>query len=186
MPHSAHVPTHSAYTRTHASTRAPMLMPLFRSLTSIAISNAPRILHETATSATQLVFLQDISERKRIASELERGASELTRLVDTSTSAIFGIDKHGKVNEWNQMAAKITGYSKEEVMGKDLVPNYIATAYRASFAAIFSQALRGIQSSNIEIALLTRTQSHVKVVIYANWRTDGRGKVIGVFGFGQV
>ena len=162
-----------------------MLMPLFRSLTSIAISNANGMLLETATRATQLV-VQDISERKRIASELERGASELMRLVDTSTSAIFGIDKHGKVNEWNQTAAKITGYSKEEVMGKDLVPNYIATAYRASFAAIFSQALRGIQSSNIEIALLTRTQSHVKVVIYANWRTDGRGKVIGVFGIGQV
>ena len=31
MAHSAHVPTHSAYPRTHAPTRAPMLMPLFRS-----------------------------------------------------------------------------------------------------------------------------------------------------------
>ena len=35
---------------------------------------------------------------------------DLTRLIDTANAPIFGIDKDFRINEWNQMAAKITGY----------------------------------------------------------------------------
>ena len=51
---------------------------------------------------------QDITERKRAEIELHRVAGDLTRLIDTANAPIFGIDKNGLVNEWNQTAAKIT------------------------------------------------------------------------------
>ncbi len=38
-----------------------------------------------------------------------------------SAAPIFGIDSQGRVNEWNNKAADITGFSREEVMGQDLV-----------------------------------------------------------------
>ncbi|MCH1571690.1 MAG: PAS domain-containing protein, partial [Longimicrobiales bacterium] len=46
--------------------------------------------------------------------ETERVAQDLTQLTDTANAPIFGIDADGLVNEWNQTAARITGYSKEE------------------------------------------------------------------------
>ena len=64
---------------------------------------------------------QDITQMKTAQAEQTRIANDLTLLVDTANAPIFGIDKDGKVNEWNRKAASITGYSKEEVMGKDLV-----------------------------------------------------------------
>ena len=61
---------------------------------------------------------QDITELKRGKAELQRVANDLTLLIDTANAPIFGIDADGLVNEWNRKMAAITGFSKEEVMGK--------------------------------------------------------------------
>jgi PAS domain-containing protein len=42
-------------------------------------------------------------------------ARELRQLVDTANAPIFGIDKLGRVNEWNNKTAEITGFSRDEV-----------------------------------------------------------------------
>ena len=47
--------------------------------------------------------------------------TESVRLIDRANAPIFGIGKNGLVNEWNRMAAKITGWTKEDVMGKNLL-----------------------------------------------------------------
>ena len=59
---------------------------------------------------------QDISEKKTAEFQLTRVAADLRKLVDTANAPIFGINTEGQVNEWNQKAAMITGYSKEEVI----------------------------------------------------------------------
>ena len=64
---------------------------------------------------------QDITQMKAAQAEEARIADDLTLLIDTANAPIFGIDGNGKVNEWNRKAASITGYSRAEVMGKDLV-----------------------------------------------------------------
>eukprot|EP00959_Pyramimonas_sp_CCMP1952_P147554 3087824-Pyramimonas_sp.AAC.1 len=57
---------------------------------------------------------QDITQRKNVELQLERMAQDLRLLIDTANAPIFGIDKDGCVNEWNNMAAEITEYTKEE------------------------------------------------------------------------
>ncbi len=64
---------------------------------------------------------QDITERKQVEVEKTRVAQELQTFIDTANAPIFGIDARGLVNEWNNKAAAITGFSREEVLGKDLV-----------------------------------------------------------------
>jgi PAS domain S-box-containing protein len=64
---------------------------------------------------------QDITERKQIENEKARVALELQTFIDTANAPIFGIDANGLVNEWNNKSAAITGFSREEVLGKNLV-----------------------------------------------------------------
>ena len=54
--------------------------------------------------------MQDITELKRAERNLTHVAADLARLIDTANAPIFGIDREGLINEWNDMAAKITGY----------------------------------------------------------------------------
>jgi PAS domain-containing protein len=64
---------------------------------------------------------QDITERKQVEVEKTRVAQELQTFIDTANAPIFGIDARGLINEWNNKAAAITGFSRLEVLGKNLV-----------------------------------------------------------------
>jgi PAS domain S-box-containing protein len=67
---------------------------------------------------------QDITARKTAEIEKMSLAQELQTFIDTANAPIFGIDTNGLVNEWNNKSAEITGFSKAEVLGKNLVEVY--------------------------------------------------------------
>jgi PAS domain-containing protein len=67
---------------------------------------------------------QDITDQKRAEIEKSRIAQELQTFIDTANAPIFGIDSHGLVNEWNNKTAALTGFFREEVLGRDLVKVY--------------------------------------------------------------
>ncbi len=86
---------------------------------------------------------QDISERKQVEMEKTRVAQELQTFIDTANAPIFGIDADGLVNEWNNKAAAITGFSRQEVLGRNLVQVTLSSARallarKGSFAFSFS------------------------------------------------
>jgi PAS domain S-box-containing protein len=66
-------------------------------------------------------FGQDITERKSMEIEKETVAQELQMFIETANAPIFGIDERGLVNEWNNKVHHITGFSREEALGKDFV-----------------------------------------------------------------
>ncbi|MDM8554730.1 PAS domain-containing protein [Desulfococcaceae bacterium HSG7] len=128
---------------------------------------------------------QDITELNRARLEQARVADDLTALIDTANAPIFGIDAAGKVNEWNQTAQRITGYGKGEVMGKDLVRNFITDEYKGSVKQVLDKALVGEQSANFEFPLFTKTGDRVDVLLNSTTRRDAEGLIVGVVGVGQ-
>lgn len=85
------------------------------------LMNASTWRDDTGTLLGAIAICQDITERKQIEVEKARVAQELQTFIDTANAPILGIDADGLVNEWNNKAATITGFSREEVLGKDLV-----------------------------------------------------------------
>jgi PAS domain S-box-containing protein len=128
---------------------------------------------------------QDITERKQVEIEKTRVAQELQTFIDTANAPIFGIDANGLVNEWNNKAAEITGFSKEEVFGKDLVRAYITEEFRASVKHVLDKALSGMETANFEFPLFTKNERRVEVLLNATTRRDVTGAIVGVIGVGQ-
>ncbi len=87
---------------------------------------------------------QDITERKKVEVEKMSLAQELQTFIDTANAPIFGIDAYGLVNEWNNKSAEITGFSREEVLGKNLVEVYISIRSDARFELIFFHPFRAL------------------------------------------
>ena len=115
----------------------------------------------------------------------EHVANDLMALIDTANAPIFGIDTEGLVNEWNQAAARITGYSKSEVMGLDLVEGFITEDYKESVKRVLDQALSGSETANYEFPLYTKSGARVDVLLNSTTRRDAQGEVVGVVGVGQ-
>jgi PAS domain S-box-containing protein len=128
---------------------------------------------------------QDITELNKVLAEQASIANEMTQLVDTANAPIFGIDAQGKVNEWNQQAANITGFNKMEVMGLDLVADFITDDYKASVGEVLERALKGEETANYEFPLFTKSGNRVDVLLNSTTRRDSSGRIIGVVGVGQ-
>jgi PAS domain S-box-containing protein len=128
---------------------------------------------------------QDITELNKVRAEQASIAKELTQFVDTANAPIFGIDVQGKVNEWNQQSESITGFSKSEVMGRDLVADFITDNYKVSVGAVLKKALEGEETANYEFPLFTKSGDRVDVLLNSTTRRDATGKIVGVVGVGQ-
>jgi PAS domain S-box-containing protein len=128
---------------------------------------------------------QDITELDGYRSEMKRVAEDLTLLIDTANAPIFGIDADGNVNEWNKKSAKITGFNSDEVLGKNLVAEFISEDYRESVNDVLQKALKGDETSNYEFPLYTKDNNLVMVLLNATTRRNAKGDVVGVVGVGQ-
>eukprot|EP00290_Baffinella_frigidus_P015931 CAMPEP_0180203084 /NCGR_PEP_ID=MMETSP0987-20121128/7658_1 /TAXON_ID=697907 /ORGANISM="non described non described, Strain CCMP2293" /LENGTH=80 /DNA_ID=CAMNT_0022158421 /DNA_START=9 /DNA_END=248 /DNA_ORIENTATION=+ len=80
------------------------------------------------------------------------------------------------------MTVEITGFSREEAMGQDLVKVYISEEFRDQVSMVLTNALRGQETANFEFPLFTKNQQRVEVLLNATTRRDVTGRPIGVIG----
>ena len=128
---------------------------------------------------------QDITEIDTLRTASESIATELRQFIETANAPIFGIDAEGRVNEWNQTSEKITGFKKEEVLGKDLVQGYITEDYQGAVKEVLDDALKGQERSNYEFPLFTKDGRRVMVLLNSSTRRNPAGEIVGVLGVGQ-
>ena len=103
-----------------------------------------------------LAVSQDVTENALHDNGVVSMANELRQLIDTANAPIFGIDVRGTVNEWNNKTAQITGYSRDEAIGKPLVSTFIVKNLRDSVQRVMDQALQGNETSNYELEFRTK------------------------------
>ncbi|KKL27082.1 hypothetical protein LCGC14_2388740, partial [marine sediment metagenome] len=92
------------------------------SSTPVEIQNQEAVYRE---ESMRVVAVRNICERRLAEQSARSMAIELAQLIDTANAPIFGIDSNGLLNEWNKNAELITGYGKDEVVGRNLVNDFI-------------------------------------------------------------
>ena len=144
---------------------------------------------EKAASADKLALaMKELAFQKEIEgyrSKMESVTLELALLIDTANAPIFGINSKGLVNEWNQTLEKITGFTKDEVLGNDLVQTYITEDYKKSVKKVLDDALKGKETANYEFPLFAKDGERVMVLLNSSARRNVDGKINGVLGVGQ-
>jgi PAS domain S-box-containing protein len=110
---------------------------------------------------------------------------EMKQFFKTANTPIIGIDNKGLVNEWNLTSEKITGYTKQEVLGKNFVETYIAKEYKKIARKLLEKTLKGIETANFEVPLFTKEKEQVMILLNTNARIDTDGKIVGVLVIGQ-
>jgi len=126
----------------------------------------------------------DIDDRRRAESAALTAANDLRRLIETANAPIFGKNIHGKVNEWNRSAERLTGFSKEDVFDRDLV-DFVSPGYKLAVKEVLDRALRGIETENFEFPLETKDGRRVTVLLNAGTRRGAEGEITGMVGVGQ-
>jgi len=128
---------------------------------------------------------QDITSMKAAEKNHRCRITENKNLIDGANAPIFGVDANGMVTEWNQMAERLSGYAKDEVLGKHLVDTYITPEYQRGVRTVFEDALMGTGVDNFEFPLFSKDQQRVEILLNASSRRDANGTIVGVLGVGQ-
>jgi PAS domain S-box-containing protein len=149
---------------------------------SLANQDKQKRADELSLAFKELAFQNELA-KTRI--ETESIAKELRQFIETANAPIFGIDNKGLINEWNQTSEKITGFLKTEVLGQDLVANYISPDYQTQVKGVLDNALKGEETANFEFPLFAKDGKRLMVLLNSSTRRDVDGKIIGMLSVGQ-
>jgi diguanylate cyclase (GGDEF)-like protein/PAS domain S-box-containing protein len=128
----------------------------------------------SATDTHFIAIKQDITERKKSEEELQRLAS----IVEFSEDAIIGKNIDGVITSWNRGAEKIYGYTRDEVVGRDL--SFLLPPERqAEIQAIMERVLSGQPIECLETQRLTRIGSAIDVSLSVSPIKDASGHIAG-------
>ncbi|MBI3804755.1 MAG: PAS domain S-box protein [Nitrospirae bacterium] len=125
-----------------------------------------------------IAMVEDITERKRMETELRETYETLSAVIQASPLAIAIVDLHGKVMGWNPAAERIFGWTEAEVIGRPLP--FIPEEKREEFKALAKRVLRGEAFSGFETLLETKESVQIEVSISTGLLRDAHGKVRGV------
>ena len=140
------------------------------------------------------VFLDDITEMKIYQQELEQRVKARTvevvrakdfaeNLIRTANAMIIGLDLHGRVTIFNKAAEEMTGYSREEMLGKNGLDIVIPDDRFPEFRAQLPRLISGGMAEQFESPILTKTGD----IRYISWNNNAileEGKVTATISFG--
>lgn len=128
----------------------------------------------------------EVRRQRQQAQELLRESEERFRtLFQTAGSCIGVIDPEGKILEINQEALRMTGWSREEVLGRSFLELHIPEDYHAVVKADMAKVLAGQETRGIEIPLKLRHGGEHQFIWNVNRLLGKSGEVLGVIAVGQ-
>jgi len=119
----------------------------------------------------------------KLIDELTFVRKYLEDLLEKANALIVVSNREGKIVVFNQAISRLTGFSKEEVLGKD-VGWVVHRDEHLRMAPVLSAALRGEPVPNFELRLRTRT-GEARVSFATSTTLTSQGEVEGVMAIGQ-
>jgi PAS domain S-box-containing protein len=146
-----------------------------------------------------LSAIRDISDQKRIQSELRRANEELSRsttqqigayrgrlasIVDSSDDAIISKDLQGVITSWNEGAERLYGYSSQQAVGQPIA--MLAPPDRADeVMTILDRIRRGERVQAFESIRVTKDGRRLHVSLTVSPIREADGRVVGASVIGR-
>ncbi len=67
-----------------------------------------------------IVIMRNLTRERKLESEIRESEHYLAVFIQNSPDAVITLDEHGRVQTWNHGAAKLFGFSREEMLGGTL------------------------------------------------------------------
>lgn len=127
---------------------------------------------------------QDITELRDALAEQKGLAEDLSYVFETANAFICGVCTNGLVVGWNRKAAELTGFCKEEAVGK-AVKDFIRSDFKQEVSRVLSKAFDGEETANFELIVTSKEAEDIELLLNATPRKNARGDVTGAICVGQ-
>ena len=138
----------------------------------------------SAGRRARLVIAQDVTDRNRAEEELRRSEERYRELFENANDLVYTHDLQGIVTSMNVAGERMTGYSREEVLGRS-ISEFVVPEHRDRGQEAMARKVRGeVASTFYEIDIIAKDGRRIPVevgtrLIYAD------GFATGIQGIGR-
>jgi PAS domain S-box-containing protein len=146
-------------------------------LISVSLTISP-ILDDAGTIIGASSIARDITERKRIDEQILAASQYSRSLIEASLDPLVTISPEGKITDVNEATIKITGVTRELLIGADF-SNYFTEPEKAreGYLQVFSKGF----VTDYPLTIRHRDERLTNVLYNASVYKDVDGNVLGVF-----
>lgn len=122
---------------------------------------------------------EDVTEMDRRLAEAEWVRQTISELLDRANAPVLSLDPDGQITEWNQRFLDLTGFEKDQMVGKKLV-DQVAEGDRQTCLLAIQCAIAGDLGPPVPLHLKVTGGGSATVVAGMSPQFSVQGKVIGV------
>ena len=119
-------------------------------------------------------ILRDITEQMLI----EKAASRLAAIVESSEDAIISKDLNGVIASWNQAAERILGYTAHEIVGQSILL-IIPPDLREEETQILAKLVAGERIEHFQTVRMKKGGERIEVSLTISPVKDRQGRIVG-------
>ncbi|MEO5859048.1 MAG: PAS domain S-box protein [Pyrinomonadaceae bacterium] len=128
-------------------------------------------------------IIRDISDRKQAMEALQESEERYRDLFENAIDIIYTQDLEGNYISINKAAERITGYTREEALGMNMV-NVVAPAFRERARTMIAAKLAGQELSSYELEIITKQGRAVQLDVNSRIIYDN-GVPVGIQGIAR-
>lgn len=137
------------------------------------------VITEYKGKKANLISIRDVSGRMKVQAALAEEREKYRNLIDTAVDPIFLLDRKGNIKDVNRKTAEMTGYAKEELVGKGLAQLKILTPKsKALILKNFALRMAGQKIEPYEIRAIRKDGTVIPTEINAAPIRE-KGKIVG-------
>ncbi|NQV17478.1 MAG: PAS domain S-box protein, partial [Armatimonadetes bacterium] len=128
---------------------------------------------------------EDITERKQAEEELQNERYFSQNILDTAQAIILLLNVDGKIISINPYMEHLTGYSLDEVKGKDWFTTFLRDCDYKKIRNLFKTALKNSPTKGNINPIITKDGREIFIEWYDNVLKNNTGNIIGLLCIGQ-
>jgi PAS domain S-box-containing protein len=133
-----------------------------------------------------IVIVRDVTEETRVALDLKNSKDFAENLMKTANVMIVGLDTNGKVILFNTSAENLTGYKRDEILGRNWFTDIPILSKQdiPRISEVFNHLIGDRLSDNIVENPIITKHGEIKYILWQNNEIRENGKVTGTISFG--
>jgi PAS domain S-box-containing protein len=131
------------------------------------------------------IYTRDVTDQRRAVEALRESEEKFRSISSSAQDALIMMSSNGNITYWNEAAERIFGYTKEEVIGRDLhrllVPKKYLDAFMKGFKGFKKTGQGNAIGKTIEMSALRKDGTEFSMEIsLSSFQLEGQWHALGV------